>query len=222
MDRLHRQPAAIFCDFNGTITDRDTLAALVEFYGHHDVLEHIARARALGSISLRERIAAEARFLTCSLEEATLRLRSIVSYDETFTRFSRQCARQGVALVILTSGIEPLVAEVLAYHRVRDVPVVGNGVFVTLEGWRVRFRDATPEGNAKAPYLEKARKDGVRTIAIGDDESDFEIASIADVSFAKRESVLDRYLRETRHPHYVFDTFHDVFERLVWERVLDD
>lgn len=221
MDRLQRQPAAIFCDFNGTITDRDTLAALLEFYGHHDVLEHIARARLQGSIGLRERIAAEAGFLTCSLEEAALTLRSIVSYDDTFTRFSQQCVRQAVPLVILTSGIEPLVADMLAYHRVREVPVIGNGVFVTLEGWRVRFRDATPEGNAKAPYAEKARKDGLRTIAIGDDESDFEIASSADVSFAKRESVLDRYLRDMRRPHYVFDTFHDVFERLVWERVLD-
>lgn len=213
-------PNAILCDFNGTMTNRDMLAALVDSYGHHEFLRRISDARSRGLLSLRERIAAEARVITCTLDEADARLTSLVEFDTTFIPFYRQRIRGAISLTIVSSGIEELIVRTLDRHGIRRVPLFANGVEPRPDGWRVLFRDSTPEGNAKRPYVEAAQRNGYRVVAIGDDESDFAMALVADVRFAKRASPLHRFLEARGVSHHVFNTFDDVSEQLAEQRLL--
>ncbi len=213
---MNRQslPLAIFSDFNGTITSEDMLAALLRSYGKDDVLEQISQARSRGLMSLRERIASEACNLTCSLEEADERVARTLYFDESFCRFYRQYVSEGISLTIVSSGIEPLIVRLLSRYAVRALPVFANGVDPRPDGWRVLFRDTTAEGNAKQPYVEAAMQAGFRTAIIGDDESDFGMALVADVRFAKRASPLAAYLDRLGVNYDAFETFDDVSKRL--------
>lgn len=210
----------VFSDFNGTIVEPDMLAALLGAYGHSALLQQVEDGRMRGYVSLRERIAAEARALTCSLAEADALLDTLLSFDESFTSFCERCTWANVSVTLLTSGIEPLVRNMLVRHGIESIPLIANDVDDRRDGWLVRFRDATPEGNAKHPHVERARREGRRTVIVGDGESDFEMARIADVRFAKRASPLDAFLKSVRLPYHAFDTFEDVWERLCWERLL--
>lgn len=215
-----RSQSAIFCDFNGTITNRDMLAALLESFGKGFVLREILGARSRGFFTLRESIAAQARALTCSLDDADARLDSLIAFDKTFGSFYRRNIAGGQSLVIVSSGIEPLIVRMLARHDITAVPVFANGIDASPGGWRVLFRDESPEGNAKRPYVEAAIQNGYRTIIIGDDESDFEMATIAEVRFARRASPLHEFLQTRHFDHYVFDSFDDVARLCDEERLL--
>jgi HAD superfamily phosphoserine phosphatase-like hydrolase len=211
---------AIFSDFNGTITDRDTLTALLEFYGHRECLQQIEEAHQEGLLSLRERIAAEARVLTCTLAEADARLLSLATVDPSFILFHRYCQLSNIPLTIVSSGIEPLITRMLQRNGADKMRVFANGVDPRPDGWRVTFRDSGPEGNAKQPYVERAMQKSYRTVAIGDDESDFGMALAAHIRFAKRASRLHAFLEERGARHYVFDTFVDILEWLARERTV--
>lgn len=210
---------AVFSDFNGTITDRDMLAALLESYGHDALLARVTEERRRGLLSLRERIAREAGALKCSLAEADARLTTLVTIDPSFLSFHRQCVEKGIVLAIVSSGIEPLIERMLERHGV-TLPIHANGVEPRSDGWRVQFRDATPEGNAKWLYVEEAARDGYRTVVIGDDESDYTMGLVGDIRFAKQGTPLERFLSDRRLPFSSFDTFDDVWERLAQERAL--
>lgn len=211
--------SAIFCDFNGTVIDRDMLAVLLESFGKANLLRELRDARSRGFLTQRECIAAQARALTCSLDEADARLRSLVTFDETFEPFYRRNVASRVPLVIVSSGLEPLIARMLERHHIA-APILANGVEASPKGWTVAFRDATPEGNAKRPYVEAALRDGYKTVTIGDDESDFGMAAVADVRFARRGSPLHAFLVERNLDHYPFDAFEDVSRRCAEERLL--
>jgi 2-hydroxy-3-keto-5-methylthiopentenyl-1-phosphate phosphatase len=203
-------PRSIFCDFNGTITARDTLAALLEHFGRDDVMRAVERGRRSGSLTLRKRIAMQAARLTCTLGEAADAIERDVGFDETFGGFYRRCRAEHVLLVVLSSGITELIREVLARHHLPMVPVIANGSVRTASGWRVIFRDDTPYGNAKGPYVAEAQSEGRTALVIGDDESDFDAAMMADRCFAKRGSELERYLRERNLPYEGFATFAEI------------
>ncbi|MGH7715988.1 MAG: HAD-IB family phosphatase [Vulcanimicrobiaceae bacterium] len=214
MRRRDARQTAIFSDFNGTITDRDTLPTLLEAYGLREAVDRTNDARATGVLNHRERIAAQARALTQSIEEAAATLNSIVRFDAGFTRLQAACAHDGIALTVLSSGLEQLIRPMLRRHGCDAIALVANEAEPRSDGWRVRFRDTSPHGCAKQSYLERARRRGMRTVAIGDDESDFEMAAVADLCFAKRESALQAYLRGTDRTHYAYATFDDVIEQL--------
>jgi 2-hydroxy-3-keto-5-methylthiopentenyl-1-phosphate phosphatase len=203
-----RRRIAIFSDFNGTVTDRDMLAALLTSYDHEALLARITAARNGGLLSLRERVALEAKALTCSPSEADARLSALVTIDTSFLSFFRRCVADGISLVIVSSGIEPLINQMLERYGVDTLPVFADEVQPRPDGWLVKFRDDSPDGNAKRPYVDAAARDGYRTVVIGEDESDFEMALAADVRFAKRDA-----------PFHAIDSFDDVYRRLAAEHL---
>ena len=215
-----RQQIAIFADFNGTITNRDMLAALLESYDRKTLLASITQARNNGFLSLRERIAREAAAITCSLMEAEARLRTLVTIDPAFPPFYRRCLSEGVSLVVVSSGIESLITRILGRYGIDTIPVFANDVDPRPDGWRVKFRDSTAEGNAKRPYVEAAARDGYRTVIVGDDESDFGMAIAADVRFAKCGTPLETFLQECGLAFHAIESFDDVYERLALEHLL--
>jgi 2-hydroxy-3-keto-5-methylthiopentenyl-1-phosphate phosphatase len=205
---------AIFCDFNGTITDRDMLVALLEYFGQRDILAKVRQASRLGTMTLRERIAVEAAGINCSFRTAGAILNRELLFDETFISFWEGCRLERVPVVVLSSGITVLIRRMLARHGLPSVPLIANDCVRAAGGWRMVFRDDTPCGNAKAPYVIAARGKGFRTALIGDDESDFEAATEANLRFAKRNSVLEEFLVEHKLRHETFDVFADIEELL--------
>src|SRR5438132_13029917 len=85
--RLH-----IFSDFDGTITERDTLIFLAErLGGGPQMVQTIGRLIQEGKLSLRDGIAGEMRSIRSPFNEARTLLLEQVKIDPSFAAFARWC-----------------------------------------------------------------------------------------------------------------------------------
>ncbi len=200
----------VFCDFNGTITDRDMLGTLAAPSRHDENSAGTVDSGSSESVTLRAEISSLAASITLSREEAERVLEERLRFDDSFRTFARSCRAAGVELVVLTSGVAELIERYLTRRGIIGLPVIGNEAEYSQTGWRIHFRDRSPDGNAKFPYVMDARRRHCETIVIGDDESDFEAAVVADRRFAKRNSPLDRFLSANALAHVPFDSFDEI------------
>lgn len=199
--------AVAFCDFNGTIVDRDMLDYLASTAPRFPDGASLPAER-----EYRSDIVRRARALSLDRDEAERLLEAGIRFDHSFPMFARACAAAGVALLVLTSGIEELVKRYLARRDV-NLPVIGNRAEFRSDGWRIHFRDDSLAGIDKRGFVEDERKAGRRTIVLGDDRSDFEAALVADITYAKTGSELQRYLARRQRLSRAFARFEEILER---------
>lgn len=163
-----------------------------------------------GSMSLRETLAAQARFVRGTLEEADQLLAARTRIDPTFAEFSARCAAENVKLTIVSSGIAPLIERALARNGLQHVPVLANDVSTeAAAGWQMLFRDESLNGHDKAAAVREASLRGKVAYA-GDGYSDYEAALAAQRRFAKRGRSLERYLRDCGVAFTAFSSFAEV------------
>jgi HAD superfamily phosphoserine phosphatase-like hydrolase len=159
---------------------------------------------------VREVLADEASLVRCTYDEGAALLRREVRLDPSFPAFVAACRARDIPLTVVSSGLEPIIRDRLEELGVRDVAIVANGLDPDPRGWRILWRDESPNGTDKAALVLTAAATGARTIFIGDGRSDYEAATAADVRLAKRGLQLERYL--TRHgvPFEPFSTFAEI------------
>ncbi|MEO6912638.1 MAG: HAD-IB family phosphatase [Candidatus Baltobacteraceae bacterium] len=208
--RAWRGPLAVFVDYDGTITDLDTFDVLVRESadpGEWDRLEEQLHAR---EMSLRDVLAAQAKLIHSSLDDADDLLAGSTTFDPTFAGFVRRCAQERAALTVLSSGIGPLIERAFERNGLQGVSLLANGISPSPTGWVMNFRDASDNGHDKAQVVKFARRIGSTSVYIGDGYSDFDAALVADIRFAKRGRSLERHLTALREPFSAFDRFSDI------------
>lgn len=161
-------------------------------------------------MTLREVLSAQAAHVRVPLDEADSLLASSTHFDPTFESFVGFCETRGYELVVLSSGVQPLIDRAFARNGLARVPVVANGIDASEHGWRFLFRDASDNGHDKAAAVREARAAGKHTIYIGDGPSDFDAAVTADERFAKVGRGLERYLAEQAIPFVRFSRFTEI------------
>jgi len=162
-----------------------------------------------GSMSLRDTLASQARFVRGSLEEADELLAASTRVDPSFAHFSQRCNAAGVKLTIVSSGIAPLIARALERNGLGHVPVLANDVSTGADGWVLHFRDDSLNGHDKAAAVREAAAHG-KVAYIGDGYSDYEAALAAELRFAKKGRSLERYLRDCGVAFTSFSSFAEV------------
>ena len=201
---------AVFVDFDGTITDRDTFDVLVPLFASRAVWDETERGLEDGTLTIRDVLAAQAALVRGSHADIAELLRREVRVDPGFAPFVRACAAANVPLTIVSSGVESIIRDRLDEAGISGVPVVANAVDVTPAGWVMRFRDPVANGTDKAALVDAAAATGARTVFIGDGRSDYDAALRAEVRFAKRGLPLERRFHSTGTPFVPFATFADV------------
>lgn len=103
--RLDKTRVHIFSDFDGTITEQDTLIFLTTHLGGgSELVAAIGRLLRAGQLSLREGIAAEMRSIRAPFADAAKLLREQVRLDPHFKAFAQWCHAQALPLTILSAG----------------------------------------------------------------------------------------------------------------------
>ena len=83
----------VFCDFDGTITEPDTLRFLTERLGAGpEYYRETGRLLRDGALSLREAVARDLGTIRVPFAEAAACLRAHVTVDAGFAPFARWCA----------------------------------------------------------------------------------------------------------------------------------
>ena len=125
-------------DFDGTVTERDTLDLVLERFGDAEVYERAEAELDAGRMTLNEVISAEFATVTAPLDEVVA---YVVEQAQVRPGFA-ELARAQHPLVV-SSGFHELIEPVLEREGVLDaVELRANRVDARPDGWQVRYRVA--------------------------------------------------------------------------------
>jgi len=196
-------------DWDGTVTERDTIELLIERFG--DIGTYRRTGALMGrSLSHDEALAQSFATVRAPLEDvvswlvATVRVRP--GLPEIVERHRP---------LVVSSGFHELIDPVLARERVA-VEVLANRVDARPDGWRIRFRQGVPCGDCGEPCKRAALPAG-EIAYVGDGYSDRCAALAATRVFAT--GALARYLAARAIPYEPFEDLHDVLHALSREGV---
>jgi 2-hydroxy-3-keto-5-methylthiopentenyl-1-phosphate phosphatase len=204
-------PLVVFCDFDGTITEKDMIISICEKFcppvwktivqdilsKRKSVKDGVAEMFALIPSSKKEEILAFA--------QAAFRLRA------GFPEFLAFCKSNGILFTVCSGGIdffvEPLMASYKAFiHKIYSIPADFLGPMI-----RLRHPLACEtEGTCKVKVMEQF-PNTIR-ILIGDSITDLHGARHANVVFARNG--LQDYLDEEKISYAPFETFFDITKML--------
>ncbi len=195
----------IYTDFDGTITDRDSIVLLVQEFGggdryRRDLLSEFEN----GTLSAAEVIAEEVASVDASWEEVAACLKQKVRVDPTFPAFVNWCRESSIPLCVVSSGLEQIIAFMIGDL---GVPVVAHTARIDGRSWRYHRR---PESEKES--VVRAASEADEVTFIGDGISDICVLPYVDRVFAKR--YLEKYCRRRGIDFLPYDTFQDVRNRL--------
>jgi len=205
----------VFVDFDGTITDVDTFDALVRDAVTDEVWDAVDADLLAGRRTLRDVLAFQASQIGKSKAQALDFVAEKARVDPTFAPFVRTAHAAGAEVVVLSSGIAPIIRETLNGVGLSTLAVHANEVDFAPGGWTMRFIDDSANGHDKAAAVRRARAAGRPTVYVGDGVSDFDAAREAERCFAKAGRALERYGRERGLGFISFSAFAEI-ERLLF------
>jgi 2-hydroxy-3-keto-5-methylthiopentenyl-1-phosphate phosphatase len=124
-------------DFDGTVTERDTLDLVLRQFGDNEIYDRVEAELEAGRMTLNEVIAAEFATVTAPLAE-------VVPYVVEHARIRPGFAELARARhpLIVSSGFHELIEPLLEREGVvGEVELRANRVDARPDGWRVIFRD---------------------------------------------------------------------------------
>lgn len=177
----HTREMRVVLDWDGTVTERDSLVEVVRRFGDREVLEQ-AEADLGRRLTLHEVIELEVATLDATLAEMSAHLVESVPVRAGFREFARRYRP-----TIVSAGFHELIGPILAREGV-ELDVHANRLERVPGGWRAHFRDtqtcaACGEACKRATVLDGAA--GARVAFVGDGLSDRCAALGADRVFAR-------------------------------------
>lgn len=207
----------VYCDFDGTITDRDSFDFLLETLALPEWQE-IEEQWQKDELTARECMRLQTELIRGTFSEIASALKK-VSIDPTFPPFARWCREVGVKLYVVSDGVDRIIEHVLEREGVQVDQVWSNRLVQNKTGnFALEFPNASDDcslGICKCALLEKAAGTVTR-IVIGDGKSDFCWAKVADVLFAKKQLI--DYCRNQGLAHIEFENFQSI-QKVLEERL---
>ncbi|MED2255505.1 2-hydroxy-3-keto-5-methylthiopentenyl-1-phosphate phosphatase [Brevibacillus parabrevis] len=208
----------LFCDFDGTITEKDNIVAIVKKFAPPE-WEALTEQILSQKISVQEGVGKLFQLLPSSLRQ------DIVDYivnEATirpgFADFVRFCREEGIELLITSGGIDFFVKPILAPFDLDHVPIYCNGSDFSGENITITWPHSCDEhctngcGMCKTTIIRRCDPATHYRVVIGDSITDLAGAKIADFVIAR--SFLAQKAEELQLSHSTFATFHDVIATL--------
>ncbi|TXT61039.1 MAG: hypothetical protein BAJALOKI2v1_50007 [Promethearchaeota archaeon] len=206
----------LLCDFDGTITEKDTGVVALDNYSTGDWL-YYEKLIEEGRISLEECIKAQFGLLEGKKEEILEVVENEVSFREGFKEFKEFCFDNSLPLVVLSAGLDFII-----HHYMKRIDPNGripiyspkthfdNGK-VSISFPEKHFEDSK---NFKTDIVNKFKKEGTKIIYIGDGLSDYEAVRVADFSYVVKGTKLAQQCVSENIPHREFTNFSEITEEV--------
>ncbi len=201
----------IFCDFDGTITTRDTIDVLLENLADPQWKE-IEEQWERGEIGSRECMSKQVPLIRGGWK-SVVEVLNTVEVDRTFASFVGWCRHNKYPVFVVSDGIDRVIEYLLAREGVRVDAIYANHLEEDADGrLSLSFMDRGAvdhclSGVCKCELINAYGLQPLRII-IGDGRSDFCWSKEADVLFAK--SKLVGYCEDQNIPYYAYQNFTDV------------
>ncbi|WP_018130251.1 2-hydroxy-3-keto-5-methylthiopentenyl-1-phosphate phosphatase [Effusibacillus pohliae] len=211
------KPIVVFCDFDGTITERDMIISLMEAFApagweaiKDDILsQRISVQEGVGKLFSLIPSAKRRELVRYVLETARIR--------EGFAEFVAYCEENGIALLVTSGGIDFFVEPILQPYRKLD-RVYCNRADFSGETIRIVWPHGCDElcdggcGLCKPSIVRKYPAAHFTRVVVGDSVTDLKAARLADLVIAR--SLLLQKCVEEGLPHESFADFSDVLESI--------
>ena len=201
----------VFCDFDGTITTRDTVDVLLSELADPK-WEEIEEQWVRGEINARECMARQIPLIRGGWSKVRELLDSL-SVTAGAAEFVEWCKSKSIPFVVVSDGLDRVIEYLLKRNGINADAVFANHLLETASGEfqlqasaRPRFANCQ-SGVCKCQIVGQPAYQIIRTV-IGDGRSDFCWAKEADLLYAKYKLV--DFATSQGIGHNVFDTFHDI------------
>lgn len=204
----------VICDFDGTITKRDTLDVFLERYAHPDW--HIWEKKWFeGEIGSRECIRKQFDLIDGMTEEELYRFLRSVEIDDYFSEFYNLAKSKGIKVAIVSDGFDLIIRTILEHNGINDIEIYtnhlefNNGVF-TMKFPNISTDCKKESGTCKCKIVNTFKKICNTIFYVGDSVSDFCVCDKADYLFAKHR--LLNYCKEKNIDCIEYNTFYEVIK----------
>lgn len=202
----------ILCDFDGTISIRDTGYLLVNRFSLGE-WQTIDREYREGKIGSKEAYSSIAKMLNGDEASVLRYLRRHSDIDPHFKTFYRYCLEHGIDVKIVSDGLDFYIRAILNAHDLPEIPYYANSArFLKKGGIRISFPHSNEEcglcGTCKMQIVRSHRNAYDRIFFVGNGFSDRCAAREADLAFAK-DSLYPYCIDQDISCHF-FENFHDI------------
>lgn len=210
------RPLVIACDFDGTITERDTLHVIVERFAERGVWDAIEPRLRSGELTLEEAMERQFAAVCAGPEEVRDLVEAEAPIRAGFHELVRFARAGGHRLVVLSSGFASVIAEVLERAGLGELDVASHEAEFSADGCRLVWSDRGEPCAACGRRCKRhdlaSRWHGEPLVYVGDGISDVCAARQADLVFARGH--LARDLEAAGLPFRPFGDFFDVLAGL--------
>lgn len=213
----------VLSDWDGTITTRDSNDYMTDELGFGREKRRVLNLATLtGEATFRDAFREMLESVVANghtFDECKEELKKNIELDPGFKEFYQYCHATDIPVVIISSGMAPLIRAVLSNligeEDSSKIEIVSNEVIVHPDGkWEIQYRHPSSgfghdKSQAILPY--RALPDPPTIFFFGDGVSDMSAARHADVLFVKQkgdgENDLAAYCTREGIPHILFEDF---------------
>lgn len=201
---------AIYCDFDGTITKKDSVNKFLEKYTGNKWLKS-EKLWIDGKISSKENAIIQVGLLKNISQKQLDEYINSIEIDEYFLDFVSYVKSKNIKLTILSDGFDLFIKKVLERYNL-DIPYFANKLTYKDGEFSIKFPYYNENCDKKAGMCKCAKVKENSFCYIGDGTSDLCIASKADFLFASKK--LHQYCKKNNIKHVPFTSFRNIIEVL--------
>ena len=200
---------SIYCDFDGTITKRDTVNGFFELYAPNWLDSE--KLWIEGKISSRENAIIQVGLLNNVSQKQLDDYINSIEIDDYFLDFIDYVKSRNIKLTILSDGFDLFIQKVLERYNLK-IPYYANKLIYKNGKFNIEFPYYNENCNKRAGMCKCGKVKENKFCYIGDGTSDLCIASKADFLFATKN--LHKYCEKNLIKHYYFETFSSIVRKL--------
>lgn len=202
---------AIYCDFDGTITEKDVVNSFFEIYAPPKWLEY-EKLWTEGKITSQENAIKQVALLPEITKKQLDEFIDNIKLDEYFLDFIKFTKSKNIKFTILSDGFDLFIQKTLEKYNISDIQFYANHIIYENNKFKIEFPYHSTACDIGAGMC-KCEKVKEQTFCyIGDGTSDRCIAQKANLLFATKN--LQKYCEKNLINYYPFKSFRNIIEVL--------
>ncbi len=202
---------SIYCDFDGTITKKDTVNTFFEKYASPKWYEY-EKLWIEGKITSQENAIRQVELLPEISDEQFNNYIDTIEIDEYFLEFLNYIKSKNINFTILSDGFDLFIQKTLEKYNIKNIKFYANHLIHENNKFRIEFPYHNPKCDIGAGMCKCEKVKEKSFCYIGDGTSDLCVAQKADLLFATKK--LQMYCEKNLIKHYQFKSFCDIINML--------